>query len=120
VNEMRAFLLLVITLAVLNPAGPQTPTHTEMPVVTQASPLPNYKPKDGYVPNEITAVRIAEAVLLPIYTDKVIKAEMPLSATLIGGVWHVTGNLPLLTDGGVAEVYISKETGEILHLAHGR
>ena len=34
--------------------------------------------KNGYVPNAETAVKIAEAVLIPIYGEKQVVAERPL------------------------------------------
>jgi hypothetical protein len=81
---------------------------------------PVYKPKDGYVPDAKTAVRIAEAVLIPIYGGKQIDSEKPLSGKLDGDIWIVTGTLPSGMVGGVAEVKISKQTGEIVGLIHGK
>ena len=79
-----------------------------------------YKPKDGYVPDAKTAVRIAEAVLIPIYGAKQIDSEKPLTGKLNGDIWIVTGTLPSGMVGGVAEVKISKQTGEIVGLIHGK
>jgi hypothetical protein len=96
-------------------------------VVLMAASIPNfhaqtpvYKPKDGYVPDARTAVRVAEAVLVPIYGAKQINSEKPLSAKLDGDVWVVTGTLPSGMVGGVAEVKISKQTGEIVGMIHGK
>jgi hypothetical protein len=80
----------------------------------------SFRPKDGFVPNEKAAVRIAEAVLSPIYGDEKIVSERPFSAKLKGDVWTVTGSLPGGMAGGVAEVRISKRTGEILDVTHGK
>jgi hypothetical protein len=82
--------------------------------------IPVYKPKDGYVPDARTAVRIAEAVLIPIYGAKQIHSEKPLKGKLDGDIWIVTGTLPSGMVGGVAEVKISKQTGEIVGLIHGK
>jgi hypothetical protein len=80
----------------------------------------SFRPKDGFVPNEKTAVRIAEAVLGAIYGEQQIASEQPFSAKLKGDVWAVTGSLPEGMAGGVAEVRISKRTGEILGVTHGK
>jgi len=80
----------------------------------------SFKPKDGFVPNEKTAVRVAEAVLGAIYGEQQIASEQPFSAKLKGDVWTVTGSLPEGMAGGVAEVRISKRTGEILGVTHGK
>ena len=82
-------------------------------------PPGGFKPKDGFVPDEKTAIAIAVAVWLPIYGEKQITSEKPFKATLKDGVWHVTGSLPKGWYGGVAEADISKENGRILHVIHG-
>ena len=79
----------------------------------------SFRPKDGFVPDEKTAIRIAEAVLSPIYGEQKIASERPFSAKLKSGVWIVTGSLPEGWEGGVAEARISKRTGEILGVTHG-
>jgi hypothetical protein len=77
-------------------------------------------PKDGFVPDKNTAVKIAEAILTPIYGAKQVEAEKPFAASLKGEVWTVIGHLSEGADGGVAEVRISKLTGEILAVSHGK
>ncbi|PIS47402.1 MAG: hypothetical protein COT17_03605 [Elusimicrobia bacterium CG08_land_8_20_14_0_20_51_18] len=80
----------------------------------------NYKPKDGCVPNEEAAVKIAVAVWIPIYGEEQIEKEKPYKATLKNGIWHVNGSLPEVMVGGVAEAEISKEDGRILRISHGK
>lgn len=81
-----------------------------------------YKPASGYVPDSKTAVKIAEAVLIPVCGEKQIESERPLTATLKNRVWTVTGTLRCpdgkggttsSCDGGVAEVQISKNDARI-------
>ena len=90
------------------------------------SQTPSYQPKAGFVPNAETAVRIAEAVLIPVYGEKLILSERPFHATLEGDVWTVDGTLHCGAEketdcrGGTAEVKISKSSGQILHMIHGR
>src|SRR5271165_6388240 len=88
-----------------------------------------YKPKSGYVPDSRTAVKIAEAVLIPIYGEKQIQSERPFTAKLKDDVWIVTGTLycpdgkggtTTSCDGGVAEVHISKSDARVLHMMHGQ
>jgi NTF2 fold immunity protein len=83
----------------------------------------NYKPKEGYVPDEKTAIRIAVAVWIPIYGEKQIEEEKPYHATLSNGVWYVMGSLPKPTPryvvaGGVAVAEIAKDDGRILRVIH--
>ena len=76
------------------------------------------KPKNGFVPDEATAIRIAEAIWLPIYGKETIDREKPFKATLADGVWTVTGSLPEGRRGGVAIAEISKKDARILRVIH--
>lgn len=79
-----------------------------------------YIPKDGFVPNKLTAIRIAISVWLPIYGDKIYN-EKPFVAVLKDGIWKVEGSLPKeFTLGGVAEIWIQKKDGKILRVIHGK
>lgn len=78
-----------------------------------------YKPRNGFVPDEKTAIRVAEAVLIPIYGEKRIKSEKPFSAKLDHGVWTVTGAIADGVEGGVAKIKISKSTGAVMSVTHG-
>ena len=81
------------------------------------------RPKDGFVPNSETAVKIAEAVLIPVYGEKHILKERPFIATRKGDVWMVGGTIhcdppDAQCYGGAAVVKISKSTGEVLEMVH--
>jgi hypothetical protein len=75
-------------------------------------------PTNGYVPDEKTAVRVAEAVLGPIFGDELIRSEEPFTAKLSNGVWVVRGTVPEGVNGGAAEIKISKKTCEIVSVIH--
>jgi len=86
-----------------------------------------YVPKDGFVPDSTTAVKIAEAVLIPVYGREKVESERPFNATLENGVWTVTGtlhcrdksgNVTTECDGGTAEVKLSKADGRIVRMLH--
>jgi len=80
-----------------------------------------YLPPNGVVPDEETAIKIAEAIWLPIYGDK-IKDEQPYVARLCGDkkTWFVHGSLPKGMTGGTAEMEINKKDGKILTITHGK
>src|SRR5260221_14156208 len=86
-----------------------------------------YKPRDGYVPDSKTAVKIAEAVLIPVYGETKIESERPFEANLKDNIWTITGTLHCKgegtagtrCDGGVAEVQISRDDARSLYLWHG-
>ncbi len=81
-------------------------------------------PRTGYVPDEATAVKIAEAVLVPIYGEKQIESERPFHAELNGDVWTITGTFhcPVgrICAGGVAEIQLSATDARILSVRHGK
>ncbi len=76
------------------------------------------------MPDEKTAVRIAEAVLIPIYGEGHIKGERPFTARLEGSRWIVKGTLPKspnpheLVVGGTAMAEIGKVDGRIIAVYH--
>jgi hypothetical protein len=72
-------------------------------------------PKDGYIPDEKTAVTVAEAVLSPIYGKEI--PQLTFHAVLKDGIWHVAGT-PIAYDGGSVQIRIDKETGKILGHVH--
>jgi len=78
------------------------------------------KPEAGFIPNQVTATRVAEAILIPIYGQEQIESERPFSAQLNENTWKVEGHLAPGMDGGVAEVWIDKRDGRILRVSHGQ
>ena len=80
----------------------------------------SYKPKEGFVPDERTAIAIAVAVWTPIYGEKQIAGEKPYVATLKDGIWTVEGSLPKGWTGGVAIAEIAQSDGRIIAVVHGK
>ena len=78
----------------------------------------SFKPKDGFVPDERTAIAIAVAVWSPIYGEKQIASEKPYKASLKDGIWTVEGSLPKGMLGGVAIAEIAKSDGRIIAVIH--
>jgi hypothetical protein len=85
-------------------------------------------PPAGYVPDSKTAVRVAEAVLMPVYGEKRIESEEPFTAKLENEVWTVSGTLwcsdgnggrtNRMCVGGAAEVRLSKVDARIISMIH--
>ncbi|MDR0863483.1 MAG: YbbC/YhhH family protein [Candidatus Symbiothrix sp.] len=116
-------LFLIILLVILSPCckGPKYVAENKVSNV--------YDVKDtiskGYVPDEETAKRIAEAIWLPIYGEKILE-QRPYDAQLIGDVWVVKGLIPLPYRydsnyrGGSAYIEIQKKDCKILKVTHSR
>ncbi len=86
-----------------------------------------YVPPSGYVPDSVTAVQIAEAVLVPVYGRKQIESQRPFTARLKKDVWTVSGTLRCrdqagkissICSGGTAVVQISKQDAHIISMIH--
>ncbi len=80
----------------------------------------SFVPKGGFVPDEETAVAIAEAILVPIMGRRAMQEERPYRAILKGNEWTVFGYLGPEYAGGVAIVKMDKKSGTILHFSHGQ
>lgn len=72
-----------------------------------------------YVPDELTAIRIAESVLVRRYGRDQIESEKPLRAMLHDTIWTVTGTLPPGNEGGVAKIEINRADARIIRVTHG-
>ena len=77
----------------------------------------------NYVPNEETAIKIAEAIWLPIYGEEIYNQKPYTASLLKDGIWVVTGTFTgdiEVEAGGVAYIEIQKKDGKILKVTHGR
>lgn len=74
--------------------------------------------KDGLVPNEQTACKVAEAIFLPIYGEKIYD-ERPFHASLkYDSIWVVEGTLEKGYTGGTIYVEIQKKDCKVLKVTH--
>jgi hypothetical protein len=102
-----------------NQPGTNVNTSQQTPIASPSeSKTESFKPKNGYVPNEQTAIAIAVAVWTPIYGREQIESEKPFKATLKNGVWTVTGTLPEGYVGGTAVADIAQADGRVLRVIH--
>lgn len=106
------FPILVITFFLLGDTIPQPPA-------TNYNLIKGYFPKEGFVPDKNTAIKIAEAVWFPIYGES-IYTKKPYKIKLIKGVWIIEGSLPEGYQGGVPYIEIQKKDGKILKVIHGK
>ena len=92
-----------------------------LPIIVHSQEMKkhNYKPKEGYIPDAETAIKIALAIWIPIYGKEQIEKEKPYKAILKDGIWYVNGSLPKGWRGGVAEAEITKDNGRIIRISHG-
>jgi len=80
----------------------------------------SYVPDEGFVPDQMTAVILAEAILKPIYGEENIDRQKPFKVILKNNVWVITGTLPEGLIGGVALIEISKKDAKIIRVSHGK
>jgi NTF2 fold immunity protein len=76
-------------------------------------------PMQGVVPDEPTAVKVAEAILPPIFGAEEVAKWLPYHAQLDkNGVWTVYGTLPQGSRGGTPMLKIRKQDGQVLEVWH--
>jgi hypothetical protein len=74
---------------------------------------------NGLVPDQRTAVAIAEAVLFRVYGEKTIRAERPYVVKHIRGKWIIEGAPPPRGfAGGSFHIVISQRDGRVLEITH--
>lgn len=74
---------------------------------------------NGLVPNEETAIKIAEAIWYPIYGEK-IYSKKPFKGNLKNGIWIVKGTLQDGHKGGVPYIEIQQIDCKVLTVSHGK
>ena len=73
----------------------------------------------GLVPDQRTAIAIAEAVLFPIYGEKNIRQQRPYVVKHARGKWIIEGApLPAGFAGGVFHIVIRQRDAKILEITH--
>jgi hypothetical protein len=108
-------VVLVVFLLIFFNSFSQEKTKSQKVIKCEAE-KPNLVFKD-LVPDKETAIKIAEAILVPIYGKKIYK-QRPFVATLKSpNVWAVEGTLHT-TKGGVAYIEIQKKDCKILKVYH--
>jgi hypothetical protein len=75
-------------------------------------------PAAGVIPDEATAIKVAEAVLVPIFGEDHLNRERPLHGRLDNGIWTVYGTLPKRTIGGTMLVRMKRKDGQIIEILH--
>jgi hypothetical protein len=73
-----------------------------------------------YVPNKETAIKIAEAIWLPIYGDEIYEKKPFVARLKNAKVWIVEGTLEKEEVGGVPYIEIQKKDCKILKVYHGK
>jgi hypothetical protein len=72
---------------------------------------------NGYVPDSLTAIKIAEAIWVPIYGENIYE-YLPFEAVLINdSIWIVSGTVHT-TKGGSPFAEIKKKNGMIINVYH--
>lgn len=114
-SSLVSVAAVVCSMLLISTSLAEQPSKTD-----QAQPKHSFIPKEGFVPDKETAVRIAEAVWIPIYGERKINAEKPFKARLQNDVWIVEGSISKGIKGGVAIAEIAKTDGRIVRVSHGK
>jgi hypothetical protein len=78
-----------------------------------------FERKGGLIPDKQTAVRIAEAILFPIYGERNIRMQRPYQIKLRNGKWIIDGApLPPGFAGGSLHIVILQRDARVLEIFH--
>lgn len=72
------------------------------------------------LPDEATAIAVAEPMLFKVYGQDNIIRQRPYEAYLVDGYWYISGTLPKGWEGGVFEIILNTKTSRVLELTHGK
>jgi hypothetical protein len=73
------------------------------------------------IPDEETAINIAEPILFKIYGKSKIIKERPYKIGYTNKYWVIIGSLPkYITKGGTFEIIINSGNAEIINVTHGK
>lgn len=89
------------------------------PPSAEARDMRHFSPKEGFLPDEETAIAVAEIILTKIYGSDQIKEQRPFFANLKGDKWEISGSLPANKVGGTAYIEL-KKNGQVVRLSHSR
>ena len=72
---------------------------------------------DGFVPNKETAIKVAEAIWLPIYGKEIYEYKPYIAVLTEDQIWKVTGTVHSFV-GGAPYAFINKLDGKIIKIYH--
>jgi hypothetical protein len=75
-------------------------------------------PQQGIIPDEVTAVKVAEIILPLNFSADVVEKFQPYHAQLKDGVWTIYGTLKVGSRGGTPMMRIRKKDGKVLGVWH--
>lgn len=84
---------------------------------------PTYIPPGGYIPDAETAVRVAVAILAPVYGEQLILSQRPFQVSLVNELWKVRGyskSESRTERVGRFEIDIDKISGRVVRMHHSR
>jgi hypothetical protein len=120
VSHARAILFSLLVLPVLiangqEPSVPKLPHVTSGKLTKSGSDYTMPGPKEGYVPDKETAIKIAEVVLFRLYGEQNIIAQRPYVSVEDENIWWVCGTVHSEL-GSEFKIAISKQTAAVLYL----
>jgi hypothetical protein len=112
-------LLLVATVSMMGCRRGLDPVDFPEPegITTYIEGKVHFLPANGFVPDSITAIRVAESVLKPIYGLGGVAEQRPFTARLSDDVWVVRGTIPEMQTGSRIVVEIDKADARIRRVA---
>ncbi len=130
---MKRIFCLVLLIATMNCCSQNKQDNTERLILGKEyaegelkeslsdSSLDNVVSKDKILINkEESAIKIAETILFPIYSEENIIRQRPYETYRINNYWVITGTLPKGHLGGVFLIILDARDGKVIRITHGK
>jgi len=77
----------------------------------------HHVPVNGFIPDSVTAIRAAEAIMMPLVGTEYVEEQRPLTAVLNRDIWTVRGTLPEGAIGATVVIEMAKADGAVHRFA---
>jgi len=109
------FVVMGLVFATVSLA--QAPSRPASPPEELSSAHTVTLPKEGFVPDRETAIKIAEVVLFRLLGERTIVNQRPYIVKEDDGIWWISGTVREGEFGVAFKIGISKHTAAIVHLS---
>ena len=113
-RSILALCVSAFSITALTTASGQQTAPPKLPHEREGAPEPG--PRDGYVPDRETAVKIAEVILSRLYGEKTILASRPYKVVEDDNIWWICGTVPEGSMGTAFRIAISRQTAAVLYV----
>ncbi|RKR05201.1 NTF2 fold immunity protein of polymorphic toxin system component [Flavobacterium sp. 90] len=76
--------------------------------------------KELIIKDSVTAIKVAEPILIDIYGKENIEKQKPYETYLLENYWVISGTLPADYSGGTFLIIIDARNSQVIKITHGK